>query len=94
MARKLKVYGWSAFYIRGAEKQFNQSFRCIVAATSQADAARLAGKEKPRDLWQLTETGNAGEIALATTKPGTVFFQVHHAPAAVPWQELDDVKRL
>ena len=74
MPRALKVYGWTSAYIQGAQKdQFNQDFRVIVAATSQAEVARIVGKKGPYALWCLCATGNDGEIAKAMSKPGAVF---------------------
>ena len=41
-----------------------------MAATSIAEIKRLVGKNS---LWNICETGNAGEISLATPKPLTLF---------------------
>lgn len=38
------------------------------------------------------KTGNAEEIALASSKPGVVFWRDEHAPGK-PWRELAEVKR-
>lgn len=72
--RSLKVYGWIGYR---RETKRGQS-REIVAAKSMSEAARCAGYGSARQMWNLCETGNALEIAIATSKPGTVF-----------WCELD-----
>lgn len=93
MPRKLRVYGWSAFHIRDMDKKHNQMWRCVVAATSQIDVCRITGKASPRDFWQLSETWNEEAVAMATAKPGVVFFRLNEYTTQ-PWHELDDVKRL
>lgn len=47
----------------------------IVAAPSKAAAARAAGERDPRRLFNLGETGNAADIAIATAEPGVVFWR-------------------
>jgi len=66
--RRLKVYGWSSFR-RGVQT------REIVAAHSQEEAARCAGEKGPWRLWNLCETANGAELALAHSSPLTVFWQ-------------------
>jgi len=68
MARPLKVYGWQSYRSAGQTRE-------IVAARSQAEAARCAGVKSSRLLFCLGETGNKGEIATATAKPGVVFWR-------------------
>jgi hypothetical protein len=70
MPHKLRVYGWEGFRT-GARN----GTREIVAARSQAEAARRAGVGAPRNLFNLCETGNRDEIAEALAQPGTVLWK-------------------
>ncbi|WP_421883187.1 hypothetical protein [Methylibium sp.] len=73
----MKVYGWQG---RRAECPTNhRQTREIVAAKSQAAAARAAGYDYQRQLFNFCETGNRQEIEAAMSKPGTVL-----------WRPLDD----
>lgn len=74
---KLKVYGWGSH--RGRE---------IVAVPSKAAAARAAGEEDHRRLWNMTETGNAIEIEYAMQAPGVVFWQPSDQHLA-PYHRMD-----
>lgn len=65
----MKVYGYSL----GVERR-------IVAATSQAGAARAFKIPASRLAKYGCETGNAVEIALATGKPGAVFSRPLNSP--------------
>ena len=70
-----KVYGWISS--RSGEGQTRE----IVAAFSLAGAARLAGVRSPRDLWNITETGSAVEIAVAMN---------FKTLGCVCWKQLDE----
>lgn len=75
--RALKVYGWTAL-LRTAERQqlglpsHVIQCRCIIAAESMAEVGRLT-KQRPTNLFNLCETGNAREIEIAMQKPKTFF---------------------
>lgn len=64
----MKVYGW-----QGSRPHVGQT-REIVAARSKAAAARAAGYDDPRQMFNLTDTGNIQEINVAHRNPGTVFW--------------------
>ena len=66
-ASKLKIYGWQS-------QRSSDQTREIVAAPSRAAAARLAGYQRPDQMFNLGETGNSQEIEIATSKPGIVFW--------------------
>jgi hypothetical protein len=68
----MKVYGWQSF--RNECKGPHHQTREIVAARSKAEAARLAGYKHPARMFNLCETGNEREIAVAMTRPGVVFW--------------------
>ena len=72
--KPLKVYGW------GGCRSGVQT-REIVAARSMAEAARLSGHRSPREMWNMCETGNAIEIAIA---------MYYHARGCVCWRPLDE----
>lgn len=80
MPRPLKVYGWQGDR-RECPPQRNggHQTREICAARSQAAVARIAGERGPWALFNLTETGNAIEIAQAMSRPGVIF-----------WRSIDD----
>lgn len=84
MKKPLKVYGWQGYSRSSAKKGFICS-REIVAARSQAEAARCAGFKAPRQMFCFGETGNADEIATATAKPGVVFWRNLDGHSD-PWQ--------
>ena len=87
--RKLKVYGWTAYHLRGIEKkQFNHSFRCVVAAGSKAAVLRLLGV-RAASLWELQETSNDQEIRVAMAKPGAVFYKAGGSLSHEPYLELE-----
>lgn len=75
--RSLKVYGWTA-HIRPAERDrlglpdHIRQARCFVAATSMAEVGRLVGRS-PRALFNLSETGNDRECAIALGHPRQFF---------------------
>jgi hypothetical protein len=64
---KLKVFS-------GMSYPGGKQTKTIVAATSQKKAAELAGVSLNylREHWSVT--GNAAQIRVATSKPGTVFY--------------------
>ena len=76
MARTLKVYGWQSFR-RECDPAPNGSrqTREICAAHSMAEVARIAGVNRPQQLFNLGETGNKEELAAATASPGTIFWR-------------------
>lgn len=75
----MKVFGWTGFPPAGVEvpgmTHARQQVRCIVAARSRADVARIVGVECSVASFKraLSETGNAEQIEVATSKPGSVF---------------------
>jgi hypothetical protein len=74
--RKLKVYGWMS--TRREATGTHQQTREIVATTSMAECARIAGVKGPHALRNLCETGNGVEITVATSQPGVVFWKSQH----------------
>lgn len=78
-AKEWKVYGWVGHRYE-AGNTHNQT-REIVAARSMAEAARLSGHRSPRQMWNLSETGNAVEIAVAMN---------HQTRGCVCWKPLDN----
>ncbi len=83
--RKLKVYGWLAVVepgeaeILGLPSHYVQ-VRAVVAATSRASAARLAGYDRPMQMFNLCETGNTEEIEAAMSDVGAVFVHPDYGP--------------
>jgi len=67
MTRPLKVFGWLDY-------RAGRQVRCIVAATTKAEVARLRGVKDPRGLFNLDETWNADEVRKATSEPGVIFW--------------------
>lgn len=65
--RKLKTYRWVQM-LKGGQ------YEMIVAAHSKAEVARIAGYDRPDQLWNLGETGNKDDIETATAKPGQIFY--------------------
>lgn len=82
--RKLRVYGGEIFYHQGRQ------YRGVVAATSQAAAAKAMNVS----LWYFREntcdTENGLEVAAALSEPGTVFVVVGRGPdeKMVRWNEI------
>lgn len=70
--RMLKVYGWTGH--RNECPGPHHQTREIVAASSQAEAARLSGHKRPAQMFNLCETGNEAEIAQAMREIRTVFW--------------------
>lgn len=69
----MKVYGWTTF-VSGAPSNGGQ-VRAICAARSMAEVARRAGEKSPRALFNLGDTGNEREVALAMAHPGEVLMR-------------------
>lgn len=68
MSKTLRVYGWTGFY-NGLQMRF------VVAASSWAEAARLAGKQNANYVRTYGSiTRNVTECALTLAKPGVVFY--------------------
>lgn len=78
MSRRLRVYGWQGY--RHECPGHNRVTREIVAAHSKAEVARIAGASGPWVLFNLSETGNAREIEVASASPGIIFWKPidHH----------------
>jgi len=70
--RVLRVYGWQGHRGVGVTRE-------IMAARSKAEVARALGLKRPAQVFNLSETGNADDIATATTLPGVVL-----------WRAIDD----
>jgi hypothetical protein len=69
----VRVYGWQG-HRHDAPGNHHQT-REICAALSMAAVARVAGVKYTRDLFNLCETGNAAEVAKATSEPGVIFWR-------------------
>ncbi len=73
MPSKLKVYGYLTFRQEcPVAPNGSKQTREIVAATSKKAVKLLIGDKAP--LSEITETGNAVEIAAAMSRPGTIFW--------------------
>lgn len=59
----------------------------VVAAPSRAAAARSIGFSDQRQLFNLCETFNAGDVERAAAKPGTAFWR-HIDEHRGEWREL------
>lgn len=66
-----RTFGWQSFRRVGGR---TIQTREIVLAASKAAAARAAGVNAPSKLFNLTETHNLVEVALALARPGTIFW--------------------
>lgn len=83
--KRLKVFGINIHGRAPRGRYVHNQYRAVVAARSQAEAARLLGVGLYYFRGYGTETGNRIELALALGKPGTVF--------SVPnWLEYDKTK--
>ena len=97
MKRKtLKVYGWTAHISKRVREQLELpghivQARAIVAAPSMAAVGRLLGV-RPRTLFNLSETGNALEIQIATALPQTFFASPLDGPKRFQVVEPGDVR--
>jgi hypothetical protein len=77
----VKVYGWQGWR---TSREFAESFpdernphgqtREFCAARSMAEVKRIGGG-RPSDYFNLGETGNEREIALALAQPGVIFWR-------------------
>lgn len=91
--RPLRVFGWQGtrFECPPAPNGSRQT-REIVAAKSAAAAARAAGRDRPAQLFNFCETGNAAEIRAARGRPGVVLWRPidlgrpWFVAAGDPWQ--------
>jgi len=78
MPRKVKVYGWTAncgadtAAALGDAPHIRQC-RAVVATTSKAAAARIAGREGPWQLFNLGETGNQKELDYCLNDIGAIY---------------------
>lgn len=74
--RKLKVYGWEGWRNEcPAARNGNRQTREVVACKSKMAVARVAGVNRPVQLFNLDETGNEQDIAAAMSEPGTLFWR-------------------
>lgn len=75
--KKLKVYTWMSFRVEC--KTHSRQTKEVVAAKSGAAAARLAGEDNPRRLFNFQEGGSPSEETVALANPEVIF-----------WRPLDD----
>jgi len=69
---KLKVWGFSDFRIyKGEQVQTRE----VVAVRSVAELVRLTGMGRSTINNYAAETGNETEVAVAMSKPGTIFWR-------------------
>lgn len=76
MAGKLKVVGWQGFR---SEAPAAKCTREICAVASIAELCRKTGKKRSQ-FFNITETGNAREIAQAMKEPGVIFWKGINEP--------------
>lgn len=96
--KKLTVYGWITF-CPGAPGNGGQ-VRAICAARSMAEVARNVGERSPRALFNIGDTGNEREVALAMASLGEVLVRPINdwdAPFRVwsrnvAWKDLPEAK--
>ena len=75
--KELVVYGW-----KGIRPKVGQT-REVMAAYSKAEVARALNVRSPSQIFNLARTGNPGEVAIATSQPGQVFFHpLYELPVA------------
>lgn len=67
----LKVFGWTGHRSASPKLQTRE----ILAATSQKAVAAALGLNNPNQVFNLVQTGNAGEITKAMSQPGTIFWR-------------------
>jgi hypothetical protein len=87
MTHKLKVYGWTSFHRTGGQ------VRKIIAATSWTEASRLSGCRMSELRFCGSITGNDQEIALATAKPGTLFYVPINEPFKTYREYREEVRK-
>jgi hypothetical protein len=80
MTRALKVYTWQGF--RNELPGHHRTTIEVVAAANGSAAARAAGFDRTRQLFNFCETGNDEDIKQAMSAPGTVF-----------WRPIDQIPR-
>jgi acetylornithine/succinyldiaminopimelate/putrescine aminotransferase len=85
VARELKVYGWRNWR-HGTT--FHGQTREVMAARSVAEVLRTAGITRATWNHGGSITANVAEVALAMSKPGTVFWQSSKDRNG-PWTELE-----
>lgn len=73
---KLKVFGVN----------LNGVYRCIVAATSQAEAARLMGTTLTNVRTYGSQTWNEAEVELAMREPGVVWRKLQQLRTQDGWE--------
>lgn len=78
--RHYKVYGWTQSAPWDGEHPVYEhmspdynTIRCVMAANSMAEVARIMGVAHPRKLWNICETGNDTEIEAAMGNPHVVY---------------------
>lgn len=69
--RRLKTFGWQGHRMQAPGLQTRE----ICRASSMAAVARIAGVKSPRELFNLTETGNALEIAITSRDIGVIYWR-------------------
>ena len=75
MSRPVRVFGWQGWRQEcPAARNGSHATREICAAKSMAEVARRTGKQRAAQLFNLTETRNAVETAIAMNEPGIVFW--------------------
>ena len=85
---KLKVYHWLGMTdVKWEERPWVGQVDCIVAAKSMAEVARLMGEKSPRSLFNLSETWNDEDKAVAMSKPGTIFWRHLGDHVTGEWKE-------
>lgn len=82
--RKLKVYGGELFYHQGRQ------YRGVVAATSQAAAAKAMNVSLYYFREYTCDPENDLEVTAALSEPGTVFVVVGRGPdeGMVRWEDI------
>jgi hypothetical protein len=70
--RALKVYRWQSFRIECPTN--HRQTKEVVAARSKTEAARLAGFDRPSQMFNLAEACSDLEIKVAMQSPGTVYW--------------------
>jgi hypothetical protein len=68
----MKVFGWTSFWNDPRITDNHKQVRCICASKSMAAIKRTYGFRQS-NLWNIRETGNDREIALASNSPLSIF---------------------
>jgi len=74
-AKPLTVYGWQGYRQSRTDSTRGCVTREICAARSKAEVARLAGKKRPEQLFNLSETFNETERVSARFNPRKVIWR-------------------